>query len=96
MSSLRIANPLCLSHFLSKESLIFQVFKANDKIYNFNFNLISDLDSLCPICLKRCIKPCKPDSCPHKFCIACLRKWKKYKAICPYCRKTFKKLILIK
>ena len=60
---------------------------------------VSDLDSksdlLWFICLNNCIKPCKHDSCPHNFCKICLNKWKKYKKICPYCRKCFKKMITI-
>ena len=31
-----------------------------------------------------------PDNCSHQFCKPCLKKWKKKKRTCPYCRVKFK------
>jgi hypothetical protein len=40
----------------------------------------------CPICFNN--KRLRSfDSCNHKFCIKCLRKWEKYSDTCPLCRK---------
>ena len=40
----------------------------------------------CPICYKN-MRLTNFDSCQHKFCKKCLKKWEKYSNTCPLCRK---------
>ena len=85
---------LCLSTFLSPDAFAFRPF--NIDIFNYLkilTNSNSDSEKICSICLKNCKRLSRPESCMHNFCYSCLKKWKKYKAICPYCRKPFKKII---
>jgi hypothetical protein len=45
----------------------------------------------CPICLEELFtrQVGTTDTCNHRFCVACLKKWSKYKKTCPVDRKTF-------
>lgn len=58
---------------------------------NFDFD---SYVNICPIFLKRCIKPSGPNSCRHIFCFVCIKYWKKIKKTCPVCRDKFMRIIL--
>ena len=58
-------------------------------------NIVANKNTIiCPICLKRCIKPSGPNSCRHILCFVCIDYWKKIKKTCPVCREKFMRIIL--
>lgn len=58
-------------------------------------NIVANKNTIiCPICLKRCIKPSGPNSCRHIFCFFCIAYWKEIKKTCPICRQKFERIIL--
>lgn len=50
---------------------------------------------ICPICLKECSKPKRPNICEHIFCYTCISKWIKIKKCCPMCRRHIDRIIAI-
>ena len=89
-------NPFCLPGFLNPNLFSTNLFDFGKENKNTILeNIINFSIPTCPICLSNVKKPCVPDSCLHKFCFRCLKKWKKLKTSCPYCRKKFKKIYLL-
>lgn len=86
------AKNYCLKNFLSPETFNYNLF-GNNFLPNSNFQMSNNNSPYYyPICLQICKFPSKPDSCSHKFCYQCIKKWMKFKKSCPYCRRTFKKI----
>ena len=89
------ATNYCLKNFLSPETLNYNLF-GKSFLENSNSQISNNYSPYyCPICLQICSSKSKPDCCSHQFCFKCLKKWMKFKKTCPYCRRTFKKIIYI-
>lgn len=88
---------------MKKEKFILPTFMtvnySENKIFEgFNFksfirNKQSEANPICSICLANCKFPSKPDSCAHKFCYNCIKKWSRFRRFCPYCRTKFNIII---
>lgn len=68
--------------------------KAND-LNNIQCEFIIRKDVRCPICFHLVILGARPNSCFHVYCRHCLNKWANLKKTCPYCRKSFTKILCV-
>ena len=85
------------------QKIILQTFMnanySNNKIFEgFDFksfiqNKKSEESPMCSICLESCIVPSALDTCTHKFCYSCIKRWSVIKKFCPYCRTKFNRII---
>ena len=55
-------------------------------------NNLDNLD-ICAICLDQIKYKSKINSCRHKFCFDCIKKWAEISNKCPLCKKTFNDII---
>lgn len=46
----------------------------------------------CTICIESAVKPSRPDSCQHVFCLECLVEWSNVTNICPLCKSQYKQV----
>lgn len=58
--------------------------------------ILKENSKICSICLFPInSKKARPNVCDHLFCYSCLFIWYKSKRSCPYCRRSFSKIIII-
>ena len=82
---------IILQTFMNANYNNYKIFEGFD-FKSFIKNKESEDSPICSICLANCIMPSVLDSCTHKFCYACIKRWSSIKKFCPYCRTKFNRI----
>jgi len=89
------------SLLLTQVNSFFPLSNNNSNAFSYYFpgcsnNIFNNIINICPICLSPlAFKKGRPNTCYHIFCLNCIQIWSKKKKVCPLCRKSFLKLIII-